>query len=224
MFICFSVISFIFLITLSFVDFVNEPSLDGMVQIKSKKTALRQGDGPLADNPCKCTLSINHQIGRLMKYRERFMECKICLFCRCRICKLHHFFSCSLIYKLHQITTQKDGYARKELSQSLSQRSAHLCVAAGFRLRRNNFMLAPQKIFVASQSLTLCAAMTIFLLRRKVTTLGAKGLVDHNERPSFRVRRRRSCYWLLLSIATSSLHFHSLSRQCVTSSTSNYQN
>ena len=47
-----------------------------------------------------------------------------------------------------------DGYTRKELSQSLSQRNAHVCVAAVVRLCRNNFMFAPQNIFVAPQTLT----------------------------------------------------------------------
>ena len=44
------------LITLPFVDFANEPTLDGMVQIKSKNSFTR-GDGPLIDNPYKCSLS-----------------------------------------------------------------------------------------------------------------------------------------------------------------------
>ena len=46
MFIWFSLSAFISLITLPFVDFANEPCLDGMVRIKSRKQLYDRGTDP----------------------------------------------------------------------------------------------------------------------------------------------------------------------------------
>ena len=46
MFICFSLIAFICLITPSSVDFANEPCLDGMVGIKTRKQLYDRGTDP----------------------------------------------------------------------------------------------------------------------------------------------------------------------------------